>query len=201
MEYHPLEKRIIIVSILAVVLLVLGSLSNVVGYQTVKSTVNDSPLFKIRTQRATNQQQNIITSQCLGKGNSNNLLILPKPEEIVSSQDIINRIQRMDDASFHRFISIAVHQLSKEEKLKDVTPQQIIAGLNQIRNNPQAFMDYSKSNNGSITLYQTPTLCWFPGCLLIYIKLVILFIKYLIQIWDSAPPVENELMFTRVCLQ
>jgi hypothetical protein len=182
------KKPLIVVSICAVVLLVLGSLTNVVGFQSVKSTmVNDSPLFETRMQRATNQQQNIITSQYLRKGNSNNLLILPKPEEIGSSHDIIKRIQTMDDASFHRFISIAVHQLSKEERLKDVTPQQIVEGLNQIRNNPQAFMDYSKTNNGSITLYQTPTLCWFPGCLLIYIKLVVLFIWYLYEILQSDP--------------
>ena len=182
------KKPLILVSICAVVLLVLGSLSNVVGYQSVKSTtVSDSPLFQTRTQKATNQQQNSITSQYLGRDKSHNLLILPRLDVIGSSRDVISKIQTMDDASFHRFISIAVHQLSKEERLKDVTPQQIIEGLNQIRNNPQAFMDYSKTNNGSITLYQTPTLCWFPGCLLIYIKLVILFIWYLYEILQSAP--------------
>ena len=74
------KKPLIGVSICAVVLLVLGSLSNVVGYQSVKSTVNDSPLFQTRTQRATNQQQNIITSQYLGKGKGN---LLHFPIEII----------------------------------------------------------------------------------------------------------------------
>jgi hypothetical protein len=60
------KKPLIVVSICAVVLLVLGSLSNVVGYQTVMSTsVNDSPLFQTRTQKATNQQQNSINPQYL----------------------------------------------------------------------------------------------------------------------------------------
>ena len=71
------KSPLIGVSIIAVVLLVLGSLTNVVGYQSVKSTsMNDSPLFKTRTQKATNQQQNIITSQYLGKGKEN-LLYFP----------------------------------------------------------------------------------------------------------------------------
>jgi len=46
------KKPLIVVSICAVVLLVLGSLSNVVGYQSVKSTkANNSPLFQPRTQK------------------------------------------------------------------------------------------------------------------------------------------------------
>ena len=66
------KKPLIGVSICAVVILVLGSLSNEVVYQSEKSTnVNDSPLFTTRTQRATNQHQNIITSQYLGKGIGN----------------------------------------------------------------------------------------------------------------------------------
>jgi len=59
------------ISITAVVLLVLGSLSNVVGYQSANSsTVFDSPLFKIKMQRTIHQQQNIIRSYYLGKGES-----------------------------------------------------------------------------------------------------------------------------------
>ncbi len=69
------KKPLIGVSICAMILLVLGSLTNVVGYQSVKSTVNDSPLFQTRTQRATNQQRNFITSQYLGKGKTGNLFL------------------------------------------------------------------------------------------------------------------------------
>ena len=46
------KKPLIGVSILAVVLLVLGSLSNVVGYQSVKSTVNDSLFLQPSVQKA-----------------------------------------------------------------------------------------------------------------------------------------------------
>jgi len=65
MDRNPL----IGVCICAVVLLVMGSLSNVVGYQSVKSsTVNDSPLFKTRTQRMLHHRQTMITTHYLGEG-------------------------------------------------------------------------------------------------------------------------------------
>jgi len=52
-----------------VVLLVLGSLSIVVGHQSVQSTtVSDSPLFRIKTQGAIHDQRNMITSRYLGDG-------------------------------------------------------------------------------------------------------------------------------------
>ena len=69
-----MDKRPLIgISLCAVVLLVLGSLSNAVGYQSVKSTVNDSPLFRIKLQRLFHDQQNKITYRYLGGGkNSDN---------------------------------------------------------------------------------------------------------------------------------
>jgi hypothetical protein len=63
------EKPLMGLSICVMVLLVLGSLNTVVGYQSVKPTANDSPLFQIRTRRATNQQENSIISQFVGKEN------------------------------------------------------------------------------------------------------------------------------------
>jgi hypothetical protein len=52
------QKYLVIgICICAVVLLVLGSLSNVVGYQNVKSTVNDSPFFQPSTQKAKMETQ------------------------------------------------------------------------------------------------------------------------------------------------
>src|SRR5512139_3909158 len=106
-------------SISAVVLLVLGSLSNVVGYQSVKSTtVSDSPLFKTRTQRATNQQQNIITSRYLGMGINHNLLILPRPDETDSLGEVTNRIRTIDESTFNRFVWNVVHYFIQHEKIK-----------------------------------------------------------------------------------
>ena len=63
-----MTKPLICLSIYAVVLLVMGSLTNVVGYQSVKSTtMSDSPLFCIRSQRILHHKQNMITTQYLGQ--------------------------------------------------------------------------------------------------------------------------------------
>jgi len=79
------KKPLIGVSICAVVLLVLASLTNVIGYQSMKSsTVGDSPLFKIRTQRVNNQHQNITTFQYLGLEKGNCLQFPEKDNRIES---------------------------------------------------------------------------------------------------------------------
>jgi len=63
-KYH-----LIGVSICAVVLLVLGSLSNVVGYQSDKSmTTYDSPLFQLRLQNRLNHNQCRIKTQYFERG-------------------------------------------------------------------------------------------------------------------------------------
>ena len=164
------KKPLIGVSICAVVLLVLGSLSNVVGYQSVKSSaMSESPLFSMRTQKAINQQQKIITSQYLGKGKSCNLLSLQRPDETDLLIKIISVIQAMNDVIFERFVRIAVEQFSKQGKLKDITPQQFIRGLHQIRENSQTSMENKGSDYGSLTWDSTPTVCWFPLCFVISI--------------------------------
>ena len=71
-------KPLIVVSIGAVVLIVLGSLSNVAGYQSTKSTsMIDFSLFKIGTQREINHDR------------SN-----------VRLQNVIDIIRKMDDTTF-----------------------------------------------------------------------------------------------------
>ena len=98
------------ISIITVVLLTLTSFSNVVGYQSVKSTtVNDSPLFQTRTQRATNQQQNILTSRYLGMELNHRMMIPIILDETETLSHIINRIRAMDEVTFHRFVNYVLY--------------------------------------------------------------------------------------------
>ena len=63
------KKPLIVVSLCAVVLLVLGSLSNVIGYQSLISLgQNDSPVFSVRTQKVIHHPRNLIISHYLGEG-------------------------------------------------------------------------------------------------------------------------------------
>ena len=78
-----MNKKALVISILAAVLIVSASLSSVVGTIAVKS--NDekisiaSPLFTVRTQRSLNKEETKkINSNYLGKGNTLNLLFLRK---------------------------------------------------------------------------------------------------------------------------
>jgi hypothetical protein len=153
------------ISICTIILLVLGSLTNVVGYQSVKSTVNDSPLFSMRTQRANEQQQNNITSQYLGNG-INTIQFPLRDNRTALIQKIIERIRTMDDDTFNRFVGNVVWLLSQQDETKDVDVKDIIRGLNQIRENPETFQSDIGTSNGDITWKNTLTLCWFPGCLI-----------------------------------
>jgi hypothetical protein len=170
-----------VVCICAVVLLILGSLSNVVGYQSVKSTtVNDSPLFQIRTQRATNQQQNSITSQYLGLGKEN-LLQFPfrdnETEQLRKANDIISK---MDEKTFARFTELCIQRIRKDKSLKDTNPNDIIKALYLLKTKPVSDINsFINKNNQMFSASSLITVCyWYPGCIL-YIIMIMPLVIYL----------------------
>jgi len=172
MDKYPL----IGVSICAVILLVLGSLTNVVGYQSVKSTaMSESPLFSVRTQRATNQQRNILTSQYLGKGKESKISIIYRDNRIESLQKIIERISKMSDAQL-----VELAGLIGCNKMVNENRQQILRLLYQLKNNPGEIkkqLSIIPKDSSHITKGCPPTtfpMCtpscqWFPGCALFWI--------------------------------
>ncbi len=96
----------------------------------------------------------------------------------------------MDDSSFERFVLIDVAQLLKHDTKIDITPQQLISGIHQMRDDPRAFMDYKDTDNGNITWRYTPTLCWFPGCFFMGVTILVLivFVIFLIIIIPTTAP-------------
>jgi hypothetical protein len=175
------KKPLIVVSICAVVLLVLGSLSNVVGYQSVKSTtVNDSPLFSIKIQEATFQKKNIITSQYLGKGKST--IVIPIQDngtEFVHK--IFGQINKMDEITFTEFLNKIINRLSYEKKFMNIDINEIIKGFRYLKNNPEQIKQYVNNANETYTLEnQIVSVCpWKPGC---FIQDIVSIIK-LIFFW------------------
>jgi hypothetical protein len=174
------KKPLIGVTICAVVLLVLGSLGNVVGYQSVKSTVNDSPLFTIRTRRATNQQQNITTSQYLGmeKGNLWQFPIRDsRTEHIKKAIDIISK---MDDKTFERFTELGIQRIKQDKSLKDTNSNDIVKALKLMKTKPVSIID-SFINRKNQDLTHGTTICyWIPGC--IPISIIILIMMFILDI-------------------
>jgi hypothetical protein len=183
------KKPLIGVSICAVVLLVLASLSNVVGYQSVKSTVvNDSPLFKTRTQRATNQQQNIITSQYLGKGSENIIPIPLRANQLYLFQEIIYKIREMNDKEFNDFKQIVIRHLINEKLIQYKENNKVIDFFNQIMSNtneinqnitkrikePPTWMDYCFTVPGAWNSCQST-----PECIFYKISFLIIITVYI----------------------
>jgi len=99
------NKKIIIgLSIIACIVLVLASLSPVVGFHSVKSnSAISSPLFNVRTKRAINEESRDITSDYVGKGKLWSFPI--RDSRTVLVQKFINTIRTMNKNTFDRFIA------------------------------------------------------------------------------------------------
>jgi hypothetical protein len=167
--------------IIVVVLLVLGSLSSVVGYWSVKSTlIPETPLFNIRTQRATRQQQSIISSQYLGKGKNSDFFSLARNETIAFAVETIQRIKAMSETKFSHFITYVVQQVHQNNKFRNVDEKTLVTRLYQLRQNQPLLKEYTGGSALDVTWHDTPTDCWFPGCFvvlsfyLVYIVIVMM---------------------------
>ena len=205
------KKPLIGLSILAVVLLVLGSLSNVVGYQSVKSTVNDSPLFQTRTQRATHQQQNSLTSQYLGMGKENPLHFPIRDDKIELLKKVIDMISKIDDKTFAQFTELLIQKVRQNTTVKDTNSAEIIQVFHLLKTKPEIIINYVITRNNQeilIPTYNSYTFCaWSPGCLIIcfiglLIKgLIIVPLAILLQIlWELLEPIIVPLAFLLYCL-
>jgi hypothetical protein len=187
------KKTLIGVSICAVVLLVLGSLSNVVGYQSVKSTVNDSPLFQTRTRRATNQQQNTLTSQYLGMGKGNLLQFPTRDNKTESLKKAIELISKMDDKTFERFTELCIQRAKQDKILSDTNSNEIVQTLYMLRTKQEAIKNslFSRDNysKASTSFGWRVTLCfWLPGCLIFEYSVFILnmILVLILFLWPTS---------------
>jgi hypothetical protein len=169
------KKAIIGGSIGAVVLLVLCSLVNVVGYESVKSTeANESPLFSVRTKRAINQEsKSSLTSDYLGK-DFNTLLFPLRDNRTALIQKFINKIRTMDDDTFNRFIDYTVNQINHKKNLKVVNIKEFIKELRQLRESTQNIIVDNDSDISLFTFFPDwdPVPCWFPGKLLLMLMAI-----------------------------
>ena len=170
-----MDKKLLIgVSICAVVLLVLGSLSNVVGYQSVESSVNDSPLISIRTNKATKNENNrAYTSNYLGKS-FRTLSFASRENKTALIQMFVDRIRTMDDNTFNRFIDYTLDQITHKDNFEFVNAEEFIKRMRQIRESTQDFTLYKDSNIDDMTIFRHWISTWFPGYLLFMVFWVII---------------------------
>jgi hypothetical protein len=164
----------------AVVLLVLASFINVVGVQsTLSNSVNSSPLFQIRTQTAINEKSlKALQTEYLNKGH-NTLIISPSHRNDVLFRRLVDKISRMDDESFHHFISVVLTQMRYENFYRDTTPLEINIAFHQIRGNPDALRNYLNHKEDGYS-YTAPSCMqctignWIPGCFFSEVIIVLL---------------------------
>ena len=98
-----MNKKILISSIMAVAVLIGVSFTSVVGYRSVTSDVNVSPLFNIRTNRAIDEEGEDLRCEYVGKGEEINILILKIDDKIALFQKVMDKISKMDDETNYRF--------------------------------------------------------------------------------------------------
>jgi hypothetical protein len=159
-------------SITIVVLIVLGLLSNVVGYQSVKSkTVNDSPLFQTRTQRATNQQQTSITSQYLGMNRGKPLQFPINDNQTQILKKAIELISNTDEKTYASLEKLFINSIRQIPAFHNTNIEVIKEILQSIRAQPQLIMNaQNHPSNIEPTYNDAPTICvWYPRCYLIVI--------------------------------
>ncbi len=169
------------------VLLVLGSLNNVVGYQSTKlTTMSDSPLFNVRKQRATNQQQDIVTSLYLGMEKGYLLQFPIKDSNTESLKKIIGIITNMSSDEFNNLIRKSKININKENLTK------LLLKLNI--GNESLFISHQDFSPFLIVeekAFSRPTINpWYPGCLIIrFIEFIgVLMFALFIKILNKINP-------------
>jgi hypothetical protein len=182
-----MKKLLISMSIITVVLLILGSLTNVVGYQSVKSNaLLNSPLFNIRTQMATNQSQKNVTTYFLGKGREILLQFPIREPWDYLVEGTLEYISKMDVPTFDSFINRVLDQVQNKEKNQDIHIEQMIKELWKLKDNSGGFGNYGEGMIENLTWRYSPTLCWFPGCTLLVTIDLFFFILLIIFLFGGS---------------
>jgi hypothetical protein len=147
-----MKKKILLGSIFAVAIIIFLSFTNVVGYQNDKpSFINKSPLFSIRTNRAIEQENNLGSSDYIGKGKDTGLSFPIRNKNSITTDEFVNWIVNMDKKSFMNFKTLVMSRLNKEDKLSDTHIQKALTALSEIREKPELmkkfFGDFNNIKN------------------------------------------------------
>lgn len=138
-----MKKKILTVSVSAAVLLVLASLSTVIGYTTPTSEKIESPLFAIRTQRSIQKvSERSVHTSFIGKGH-NSQLFLGAKSSLSATIDRTIKLLNQNPAFFAKFLKIVSSNPRVIALLKEqgVTMTQFRTHLNRLKNDPSLFIE------------------------------------------------------------
>ena len=188
-----MNKKILIGgSAIAVVVLVLASLSPVVGYNSVESSVKDSPLFAVRTKRAIQKDADTLICNYIGQGKT--FLFPNRNSRMVLLQKVIERISRMDDKTFNRIIYSTINDIMKDNTIGDININKIITDFYYLKTNPEILKRYVIEYDAQQSTVEYDSCFWFPGCMLLWIfytligYAIVFFIEF-ISFIDNCPTI------------
>jgi len=192
------KKMLIFGSSIAVVVLVLASLSPVVGYNTAKTSVKGSPLFCVRTSRANQEESEDLICDYIKKDVPINIPLPERVNNVELAKKIINRIKMMDDKTFDRFINSIIKYQQINNAIHEENIEEIMPILYQLKDNPDEAMKYifhgdesTKSDCNNAGFNYCPREFWIILEFVIFLHLIVLLLTlfipiFLYYIWVTA---------------
>ena len=173
-----MDKKILILgSICAVVILIGVSFSSVVGFQSNEaSSKRVSPLFNVRTKNILNENNLALTCGYVGKdkGNTVYIPILDNTRAL-----LIDRLRRLDNTAFNKFITLIINQANKGDEFEDLDVSKILDALYLIREKPDIVKNMHLAERDYIQydiVFPTMFGDWYFGCLIGDIAWILRFI-------------------------
>ena len=170
-----MNKKLVLGSSIVVVILVMMSVTGVIGYQTTSTTMTKaSPLFNVRSKRAIDEESNDLTCDYVGKGDNINLLF---PNRNVNNRfisNLIDIINKLNQESKKRITDSVIEQLLLENIIL-YNNNEIENTVHEFFKNPEIFMNTLSDNNSSTyneiicptpyytVFYQFIPICFIPA--------------------------------------
>jgi len=155
-----MEKKNLIVTISAAVLLVIASFSSVIGSNDEQSSQKiESPLFTVRTQRSVHtDSEQTIQSHYLGKG-LNSHLFRPIQPSLNSALDRTVKLLNANPTFFAKFLKTLSSNPRVISLLKEngMTVTEFKTYLNRLKNDPSLFIEEIRSAEPQLSVQQLKT--------------------------------------------
>lgn len=144
MKQTDMNKKIMIRCIGTIIIIVLTSFTSVVGFQTTRSTlIKDTPLFSIRSQRATNRlAKRIVTSEYIGKRKTITISFPEKNSTLLLFQKTIDGISTMNDKTFTKFLDATISKFRESRMVKEKDIPKIKQLFQFLKDHPEEAKKY-----------------------------------------------------------
>jgi len=143
-----MEKKTLVLTISAAVVIVIASFSSVIGSKNVQSTQNvESPLFTVRTHRSIHtDNEQTLQSQYLGKG-VKSYLFSPIQPSLNSALDRTVKLLNTNPDFFTKFLKVLSSNPQVIALLQEngMTVAEFKTYLNRLKNDPSLFIEEIRS--------------------------------------------------------